>query len=145
MRDLFRLQTREASIARILDHKNVCKLKALTYKKEMCRVKSQHKIRMYLYLIMEYVSDSVHELLRCARLRNNAQLPLDLVRSITKQMFCALSYIHKVGICHRDIKPQNLVSWLSIDRLSRSSLAPGHPSQTQRMPPEAFRSHNRDS
>jgi hypothetical protein len=29
------------------------------------------------------------------------------------QIFRALSYIHRcIGVCHRDIKPQNLLVWL---------------------------------
>ena len=36
-------------------------------------------------------------------------VPILLVKLYTYQMFRSLAYIHAKGICHRDIKPQNLL------------------------------------
>ncbi|XLS71804.1 hypothetical protein HN51_028669, partial [Arachis hypogaea] len=43
----------------------------------------------------------------------NQRMPLIYVKLYRYQIFRALSYIHRcIGVCHRDIKPQNLLIWL---------------------------------
>ena len=46
-------------------------------------------------------------------------LPLDLVKSYTRQMMTGLAYCHSHRIIHRDLKPQNLL----IDSLGHLKLA----------------------
>lgn len=41
--------------------------------------------------------------------RMKQPVPILLVKLYTYQMFRSLAYIHAKGICHRDIKPQNLL------------------------------------
>ena len=36
-------------------------------------------------------------------------MPHAYVKVYMFQMFCALAHIHSLGVCHRDIKPQNLL------------------------------------
>ncbi|CAD8137247.1 unnamed protein product [Paramecium octaurelia] len=57
------------------------------------------------YLVMEYLPyPSLQQILKERQI-----LEFEEVRSIMRQLFEALSYIHKVGLCHRDIKPDNIV------------------------------------
>ncbi|CAD8059444.1 unnamed protein product [Paramecium sonneborni] len=57
------------------------------------------------YLVMEYLPyPSLQQILKERQI-----LEYEQVRLIIRQLFEAVSYIHKVGLCHRDIKPDNIV------------------------------------
>jgi len=58
-----------------------------------------------LYYVMPYVEG---ESLR-ARLRREAQLPLDEALRITREVADALTYAQAQGVVHRDIKPENIL------------------------------------
>ena len=87
----------------------------------------------YLNLVLEFVPDTVYKITRhYTKLR---QLPPMLcVKLYVYQMCRSLAYLHSVGICHRDIKPQNLLvdSQSHVLKLcdfgSAKSLQPGEPS-----------------
>ncbi|VDM25237.1 unnamed protein product [Toxocara canis] len=97
-----RFKNRELQIMRDLNHKNVVQLKFFFYSS------GENKEEVYLNLILEYVPDTVYRVERhYARLRQT--LPIIYVKLYMFQLFRALSYIHSIGICHRDIKPQNLL------------------------------------
>lgn len=57
---------------------------------------------------MEYVPETVYRVSRhYAKIKQS--IPLLLVKLYMYQLFRALAYSHTLGICHRDIKPQNLL------------------------------------
>jgi tetratricopeptide (TPR) repeat protein/predicted Ser/Thr protein kinase len=58
-----------------------------------------------LYYVMPYVEG---ESLR-ARLRREAQLPLEDALEIAREVAAALAYAHIHGVVHRDIKPENIL------------------------------------
>ncbi|KAF3843156.1 hypothetical protein F7725_002005 [Dissostichus mawsoni] len=68
----------------------------------------QQKDEVYLNLVLDYVPETVY---RVARHYSRAKqtLPMVYVKLYMYQLFRSLAYIHSFGICHRDIKPQNLL------------------------------------
>ncbi|KAH7429600.1 hypothetical protein KP509_09G058100 [Ceratopteris richardii] len=97
-----RYKNRELQIMRMLDHPNVVSLKH-------CFYSSTEKDEVFLNLVLEYVPETVYRVAKHYN-RVNQRVPLLLVKLYTYQICRALAYIHgAVGVCHRDIKPQNLL------------------------------------
>jgi glycogen synthase kinase 3 beta len=68
----------------------------------------QQKDEVYLNLVLEYVPDTVY---RASRhyVKLKQPMPMLQIKLYMYQVLRSLAYIHSVGICHRDIKPQNLL------------------------------------
>jgi glycogen synthase kinase 3 beta len=66
------------------------------------------KDEVYLNLVLEYVPDTVY---RASRHYTKLKQPMPMlqIKLYMYQLLRSLAYIHSVGICHRDIKPQNLL------------------------------------
>ena len=58
----------------------------------------------YLNIIMETFESNFFELLKM----HSTPAPLDL-KTYTYQMLRGLLYLHTLGVCHRDLKPQNML------------------------------------
>ena len=64
---------------------------------------------IYLNLVLEYVPETVYRIVKHA-IRNKQQIAPLYIKLYMYQLFRSLAYIHSYNICHRDIKPQNLLS-----------------------------------
>ncbi|KAL3615627.1 Shaggy-related protein kinase theta [Castilleja foliolosa] len=97
-----RYKNRELQIMRLLNHPNVIQLKHSFYS-------TTEKNEVFLNLVLEYVSETVHRASRHYS-KVNQYMPMLYVQLYTYQICRAVNYIHRViGVCHRDIKPQNLL------------------------------------
>ncbi|KAF5776030.1 putative protein-serine/threonine kinase CMGC-GSK family [Helianthus annuus] len=97
-----RYKNRELQIMRLLDHPNVVPLKN-------CFYSTTEKNEVYLNVVLEYIPETVYRVSRHYS-RMTQHIPLLYVQLYTYQICRALNYIHNViGVCHRDIKPQNLL------------------------------------
>jgi serine/threonine protein kinase len=63
---------------------------------------------VFLNLVMEYIPETIYRSLR-NHTKARKLVPLILTKTYIYQVARALAYIHSRNICHRDIKPQNLL------------------------------------
>jgi len=97
-----RFKNRELQIMRLVSHPNVVDLRSFFYSN------GDKKDEVYLNLVLEYVPETVY---RASRhyVKLKQPMPTLQVKLYMYQLLRSLAYIHSVGICHRDIKPQNLL------------------------------------
>jgi glycogen synthase kinase 3 beta len=106
---------------RIVRHPNIVELKAFFYNNGervrcpfcgpascLLTANQPQKDEVYLNLVLEFVPETVY---RASRYFNKMKsvMPILEVKLYIYQLFRSLAYIHSQGICHRDIKPQNLL------------------------------------
>ncbi|ESN94404.1 hypothetical protein HELRODRAFT_68668, partial [Helobdella robusta] len=97
-----RFKNRELQIMRKLDHQNIIKLLYFFYSS------GDKKDEVYLNLVMEFIPETVYRVARHYN-KNKQVIPFLYIKLYMYQLFRSLSYLHFCGICHRDIKPQNLL------------------------------------
>ena len=63
---------------------------------------------VYLNLVLEFVPETVYRISKHYA-KAGQRMPTLFVKLYVFQMCRALAHIHAMGVCHRDIKPQNLL------------------------------------
>jgi glycogen synthase kinase 3 beta len=100
-----RFKNRELQIMRMLvkdGHPNIVHLKHCFYSN------GDKADELYLNLVLEYVPETVYSVARQYQ-KSKQPLPVLFVQLYMWQLARALAHIHALNICHRDIKPQNLL------------------------------------
>ena len=101
-----RFKNRELQIMRLVDHVNIVALNYFFYSN------GEKKDEVFLNLVLDYVPETIYRASRYyAKLKQS--VPIFNIKLYMFQVFRSLAYIHALGICHRDIKPQNLVLFLA--------------------------------
>ncbi|CCH59697.1 hypothetical protein TBLA_0B08810 [Henningerozyma blattae CBS 6284] len=87
---------------KLLNHINLLNLKYYFYEKDP-------QDEVYLNLIIDYMPQSLYQRLRHFVHQKSSMSRLE-IKIYMFQLFKALNYLHNiVSVCHRDIKPQNLL------------------------------------
>ena len=97
-----RYHNRELEMMKGLDHESVIRLHHHFEKA------GRKRDETYLHLVMDFLPETI----RSASLsyqKQRSRLPIDHVRVYLYQTLKALEYIHSKNICHRDLKPDNLL------------------------------------
>ena len=97
-----RYKNREIQIMQELKHPNIVQLKHAFY------TPGEKPDDLYLNVVMEYLSDTVYRVIK-GYSKVKQFVPALIVKLYTYQLCRGLAYLHSLGICHRDIKPQNLL------------------------------------
>lgn len=63
---------------------------------------------VYLNLVLEYIPETIYSVAK-HYMKAKEPFPMMLIKVYMYQLARALGHIHGCGICHRDIKPQNLL------------------------------------
>eukprot|EP00053_Salpingoeca_punica_P014614 m.133093 g.133093 ORF g.133093 m.133093 type:complete len:386 (+) comp16503_c0_seq2:650-1807(+) len=96
-----RFKNRELGTMLQIKHQNIISLKYFFYTEGA-------KNEVFLNLILEYLPSTLYQVIR-QYAQNMRTMPLILIKLFSYQLCRAMSYLHYVGICHRDIKPQNVL------------------------------------
>ena len=98
-----RYKNRELSIMKELNHPNLVYLKSYYYTESL-----EHANEYYLNVVMDYVPQTLSKMISHNRAFSE-KFPDILLKLYSYQMLKAIGYLHSLGICHRDIKPQNVL------------------------------------
>lgn len=97
-----RYKNRELSIMKELDHPNIVRLRHYFY------TPGEQSDDVYLNCVMDYIPDTLSRIIR-QYYKTKTTMPKLVIKLFSFQLLKSLNYIHLLGICHRDIKPQNVL------------------------------------
>lgn len=100
-----RFKNRELQIMRLVKHPNVVALRDYFYTNG-----DMHQEEVFLNVVMEFVPETLHRVCR-EYTKRHMFMPIALVRVFMFQLLRSIGYLHlpNVNVCHRDIKPHNLL------------------------------------
>ena len=99
-----RYKNRELSIMKELNHPNIVFLKSYYYTKSP----NNSDDECFLNAVMDYVPQTLSTLISHNK-SHNTKFPDILLKLFSFQMLKGIGYLHSLGICHRDIKPPNIL------------------------------------
>ena len=97
-----RYKNRELAIMKELNHPNVIKLRHHFY------TPGEKQDEVYLNCVMDFIPDTLSRVVRQYS-KSKSQIPKLVVKLYAFQLLKSINYISTIGICHRDIKPQNVL------------------------------------
>ena len=97
-----RYKNRELTILKMLHHPNCVEMRQSFY------TNGDKPDEVYLNVVMDYIPDTAYRVMK-QYLKINKGVPPIVVKLYAYQLMRAIAYIHAKGICHRDIKPQNIL------------------------------------
>jgi len=97
-----RYKNRELQIMQELRHPNIVELIHAFH------TPGEKSGESYLNVVMEYCSETLHHVLKHYTKMRTA-VPYIFVQLYSYQMLRGCAHMHAIGICHRDIKPQNVL------------------------------------
>ena len=101
-----RFKNRELQIMRMLHHPNVIDLKHCFYSN------GDKPNELYLNLVLDYVPSTIYKLAKKYSKKSDRSeriVPALWIKLHAYQLCRAIGYTHARGVCHRDVKPQNLL------------------------------------
>jgi glycogen synthase kinase 3 beta len=97
-----RFKNRELQIMKMLNHTSIVLLKDFFF------TNGEKPEEVYLNLVLEYIPETVYKVVR-HHTKLKQTIPYISIKLYMYQLCRALAFIHCLGVCHRDIKPQNLL------------------------------------
>ncbi|GAA5886167.1 hypothetical protein JCM6882_004286 [Rhodosporidiobolus microsporus] len=97
-----RFKNREYQIMCVVKHPNIVNLRYYWYEA------SPNADEVFLNLVLEYIPETLYRTYR-AYSKRREHFPEILTKLYIYQVLRALAYLHARGICHRDIKPHNIM------------------------------------
>ena len=97
-----RYHNRELQMMKVMEHDNVVRLRHYFEKA------GRKKDETFLHLVMDYLPETIRSSMLKQQKRGKS-IDGNHIKAYLWQTFRALEYIHARRICHRDIKPDNLL------------------------------------
>ena len=98
-----RYKNRELPIIKELRHPNCIQMKQPAF-----YTPGDKQDELYLNIIMDYIPLTLSRIVR-RYYKSSENISLLMVKLYSYQMLRSIAYIHAIGICHSDIKPQNVL------------------------------------
>jgi len=97
-----RYHNRELQMMKVMEHESIVRLRH--YFEKVGRKKDE----TYLHLVMDYLPETLRSV-ALQHHKRRKRFQVDHIKAYLWQTFRALEYIHARRICHRDIKPDNVL------------------------------------